>query len=79
MLGHLLRGGSPFAADRNLGQYVELELLSPLTKLAKGQKLANDQVWQIVPLPDGASTDPQKAAAVARRLHQAALEVLAKP
>ena len=39
-----------YAAPHKLGNYIELELQSPLTTVDKGQKLADDQIWQIAPL-----------------------------
>lgn len=65
-----------FAANDELGGYVELELLSPLRDLRKGDQLRNDIVWQIVPLTAAQSADPEQAAAVAREAHKTALKLL---
>lgn len=65
-----------FAANEQLGGYVELELLSPLRDMRKGDRLRNDVVWQIVPLTAAQAADPEQAAAVARAAHREALRIL---
>jgi hypothetical protein len=64
-----------FSAPSALGPYVELELLSPLKTLKVGQQLADDSVWQIVPLTAEQSHDPERAAAVARKVHSDAMGI----
>ena len=68
-----------FTAPKALGHYIELELLSPLRELRAGQKLRDDAVWQLVPLPEGTPDDPARLAAIAREAHRTALDVLSRP
>ncbi|MCY3022787.1 MAG: hypothetical protein NTW87_27730, partial [Planctomycetota bacterium] len=70
--------GELFAADRSLGHYMEIELLSPLRELKPGEKLVSNQVWQLVPCTGAQAADPEQAAAAAREAHKAALEILGK-
>lgn len=65
-------GGELFAADKGGGSYVEMELLSPLITLEKGQELRDDAVWQLMPL-DQKPEDPEKLAAPIQAAHKAAL------
>ncbi|HLX64201.1 MAG TPA: DUF4380 domain-containing protein [Planctomycetota bacterium] len=62
-----------FTADKGLNFYIELELLSPLQTVKAGEKLADEEVWQLVPLTKGQSADPEKAGAALREAHKAAL------
>ncbi len=55
-----------FASPANLGTYIELELLSPVKALKPGETLADDSVWQLVPLTPAQAKDPEQAAAAAR-------------
>lgn len=50
-------------------QYTELELLSPLTKLAVGQEIHHDIVWRLAALPGDARTKDEKIAAAAQWLN----------
>jgi hypothetical protein len=68
-----------FAAQKALDLYIELELLSPLRELKPGESLADDAIWQIVPLPKERLEDPERAAEVARKAHETALNILAEP
>ncbi|MEZ0268484.1 MAG: hypothetical protein ACAI43_27465 [Phycisphaerae bacterium] len=60
-----------YASPRNVAHYTELELLGPFRELKPGERLSDDQVWQIQSLPP--QTDPVDAA---RASHERALEVL---
>lgn len=63
-----------FTGDAGLNLYVELELLSPLQPVKAGEKLAGEEVWQLVPLTKEQSADPEKAGAALREAHKAALQ-----
>lgn len=68
-------GGELYTAPAEAGSYVEMELLSPLTTLAKGQKLRDDTVWQLIPL-DQKPVDPEKLAAPIQAAHKVALGMM---
>lgn len=65
-----------FSASLEHGPYYELELLSPLKALKPGEQLADDCVWQIVPLTDAQAKDPEAAGTVARQAHATALHLI---
>lgn len=68
--------GELFSAPKNLGSYVELEMLSPLNALKKGETFKHDLVWQLVPIDVNQQDEPERAAAAARKAHEEALELL---
>jgi len=65
-----------FTASRDLGRYVELELLSPVKELKPCEELASDQVWQLLFLEKAQANDPERAGAAARAAHASALKIL---
>ncbi len=70
-------GGCPielYTSDNGNGGYVELELLSPLKEIKAGEKYANEEVWQLVPLTKEQSADAQSAATILKAAHKAAVE-----
>ena len=60
-----------YVAPRNVGLYTELELLGPFRELKAGERLSDDQVWQIETLAAGAD-----AVAGARAAHERALKAM---
>ncbi len=67
-----------YAAGAGMGSYVELELLSPLKDMKKGDTLQDDTIWQLVTVTDEQVKDIEKAGAAAKAAHKAALERLKK-
>lgn len=63
-----------FTADAPLESYVELELLGPLETVKAGQKLAEEEVWQLVPLTKEQSESPAKAGEALKAAHKEAME-----
>lgn len=55
-----------YAAPPDAGSYVELELLSPVKAIKTGETLADDSIWELVPLTEAQAKDPEQAAAAAR-------------
>jgi hypothetical protein len=68
-----------YTAPASTVSYVEMELLSPLRTIKKGQMLADDAVWTLVPIDATAAIDPEHAAKTARTAHREALQMLQRP
>jgi hypothetical protein len=65
-----------FTASKELGPYIELELLSPQKELKANEELVNDEIWQLLTLEDAQAESPDRASEAVRTAHTEAVKLL---
>lgn len=67
-----------FTGSQEFSLYTELELMGPMMRLAAGERLSHDVVWQLVPIKGREPLSLAGAGQLAQQAHGRALDALAR-